>query len=104
MVHGCDPNAWHIAADGTTLNLLHRAIILKDTATACFLIRNGADVNSSTRPTKRGSVSSAISPGGIEELNEGQFSPPLHMACERGLHEVVRCLVDHHVNVNVKVS
>lgn len=34
---------------------------------------------------------------------EGQFAPPLHMACERGLHEVVKCLLEHRANVNAKV-
>lgn len=87
VVHGCDPNAWHMGSDGTTLTLLHRAILLKDTPTACFLIHNGADINSSSRPGKDG----------------GEFSPPLHMACDSGMQEVVQCLVDHNANVNAKV-
>ena len=74
--------------DGTTLTLLHRAILLNDTPTACFLIRNGADVNSPSRPGKGG----------------GEFSPPLHMACDIGLNEVVQCLVDHNADVNAKVQ
>lgn len=88
VVHGCDPNAWHMGSDSTTLTLLHRAILLKDTPTACFLIRNGADINSPSRPGKDG----------------GQFSPPLHMACESGMQEVVQCLVDHNADVNAKVG
>ena len=88
MVHGCDPNAWHRGSDGVQLTLLHRAILLHDTATACFLIRNGADVNSSTRPGTSG----------------GGFYPPLHLSCERGLMEAVQCLLEHHANVNATVS
>jgi len=60
--------------------------MLLDTHSACFLIRRGADINSSSRPAE----------GGV-------YSPPLHMACERGLQEVVRCLVEHQVEVNAKV-
>ena len=77
-----------MGSDGTTLTLLHRAILLKDTPTACFLIRNGSDINSPSRPGKDG----------------GQFSPPLHMACESGMQEVVQCLVDHNADVNAKVG
>lgn len=87
IVHGCDPNSWHRAPDGSTLTLLHRAILLHDTTSACFLIRRGADINSPSRPGSSG---------------EGVFSPPLHMACERGLQEVVRCLVEHQADINVK--
>lgn len=87
--HGCDPNAWHTASDGTSLSLLHRAIILQDPVTACFLIKSGADVNSPTRPAN---------------TEQGDFSPPLHMACERGLDPIVQSLVDHHADCNIKVS
>ena len=87
VVHGCDPNAWHRGSDGVQLTLLHRAILLHDTATSCFLIRNGADVNSATRPGGSGAG----------------FYPPLHLACERGLVEVVQCLMEHHTNVNATV-
>ena len=89
IVHGCDPNSWHRAPDGTTLTLLHRAILLHDTTSACFLIRRGADVNSPSRPGNG---------------TEGLFSPPLHMACERGLQEVVKCLVEHQADINAKVG
>ena len=88
MVHGCDPNAWHRGSDGVQLTLLHRAILLHDTATACFLVRNGADVNSSTRPGTSG----------------GGFYPPLHLACERGLVEVAQSLLENHANVNATVK
>ena len=88
VVHGCDPNAWHRDKNGVQVTLLHRAILLHDTVTACFLIRNGADVNSATRPGSSGVG----------------FSPPLHLACERGLVDVVQCLMEHHVNVNATVS
>ena len=101
VVHGCDPNAWHMGPDGTTLTLLHRAILIRDTATACFLIKNGADVNSPSRPGSSSSGRGGGKPGSpIETL----FAPSLHMACERGLQEVVRCLVDHHADVNTKVG
>ena len=100
VVHGCDPNAWHMGPDGTTLTLLHRAILLRDTATACFLIKNGADVNSPSRPSSLSRESGGKPGSPIESL----FAPPLHMACERGLQEVVQCLVDHHANVNTKVG
>ena len=86
-----------MGSDGTTLTLLHRAILLNDTAAACFLIRKGADVNSPSRPGA-GDESSG------RGLMKGVFSPPLHMACERGLQEVVQCLVEHHADVNAKVS
>lgn len=102
VIHGCEPNAWHMSPDGTSLNLLHKAILLKDTTTACFLIRSGADINSHTRPSgKAGNGDSPMSPTG---KGEGQFSSPLHMACERGLHEVVRCLLEHKADVNARVS
>lgn len=87
VVHGCDPNAWHRGSDGVQLTLLHRAILLQDTATACFLVKNGADVNSATRPGTAG----------------GAFYPPLHLACERGMMDVVQCLLEHHANVNATV-
>ena len=100
VIHGCDPNAWHQGLDGTTLNLLHKAILLKDTVTACFLIRNGADINSCTRPSESGrSMPTTPMVGGAG----AGFASPLHMACERGLCEVVRCLVEHHAEVNAKV-
>ncbi len=89
IVHGCDPNSWHRSTDGTTITLLHRAILLHDTTSACFLIRKGADINSPSRPA----------PGGLE----GVFAPPLHMAAMRGLQEVVRCLVEHQADINAKV-
>lgn len=112
VVHGCDPNAWHKAANGTTMNLLHKAIVLHDTATACFLIRNGADINSCTRPsgsTPTAAPTSPVSPTHPmtrmrAESGAAEFAPPLHMACQRGLHEVVRCLIEHHVNINAKDS
>ncbi len=86
-MHGCDPNAWHRGSDGLTLTLLHRAILLLDTSSACFLIKKGADVNSATRQA----------PGG------GGDDPPLHMAASRGLQDVVRCLVEHQADINAKV-
>ena len=98
VIHGCDPNAWHVNSNGITLNLLHEAILLKDTTSACFLVRNGADINSCTRPGSSGREEQVSSPGGKE------FSPPLHMACERGLQEVVRCLIEHRVDINAKAS
>lgn len=104
VIHGCDPNAWHMGPDGTALNLLHRAILLRDTAAACFLIRSGADINSSTRPSGRSNSMGATSPTSPAPKVDGCFAPPLHMACERGLHEVVKCLLEHRANVNAKVS
>lgn len=105
VVHGSDPNAWHRGPDRCTLSLLHRAILLVDTPTSCFLIRSGADVNSCTRPS--GGVDSGTpSVANGEASGDGykeEFSPPLHMACERGLKSVVQCLVEHHANVNAKV-
>ncbi len=110
MVHGCDPNAWHGGSDGYTRTLLHRAILLEDTPTACFLIRNGADVNSPTRPVGAvgGSMGSSSSSSKklarTASVSPEESSSPLHMACERGLKSVVECLVEHHVDVNVKVG
>ncbi len=101
VIHGCDPNAWHQGLDGTSLNLLHKAILLKDTVTACFLIRNGADINSCTRPGDGAAMTPTSPTGGS---GSGGFSSPLHMSCERGLCEVVRCLVEHHAEVNAKVK
>lgn len=95
ITHGCDPNAWHTSVDGTSLSLLHRAIILQDPSTACFLIKSGADVNSPTRASE-----SSSSAGG---LTGAGFSSPLHMACQRGLDSIVQCLVDHHADPNAKV-
>ncbi len=86
VVHGCDPNAWHRLPDGSMLTLLHRAILLLDNSSACFLVKKGADVNSSTKQI----------PGGGD-------APPLHMAASRGLQEVVRCLVEHRADINAKV-
>lgn len=70
------------------MSLLHRAIILQDSITACFLIKSGADVNSPTRPLN---------------FDVGESSPPLHMACGYGLDVIVQCLVDHHADPNTKV-
>ena len=105
VIHGSDPNAWHRGPDGSILSLLHRAILLRDTPTSCFLIRSGADVNSCTRPT--GEVASDTPTGTNGKANGEilkEFAPPLHMACERGLKSVVQCLVEHHANVNAKVQ
>lgn len=88
IAHGCDPNSWH-TSDGVGQSLLHRAIALSDTPTACFLIKSGADIASPTRPSSSQS---------------GAFSPPLHMACASGLDAIVKCLVDHNADVNVKDS
>ena len=84
-----------MSSDGTALTLLHRAIILRDTPSACFLIRHAADINSPSRPS--GGTGEAVT------NTDQMFLPPLHMASERGLQEVVLCLVEHHVNVNAKV-
>ena len=89
IAHGCDPNWWKEFEDGSAVSLLHRAIELQDHPTACFLIESGADVNSFTRPS-----------GMSKEL----ASAPLHMACQRGLKEIVTSLVNHHANVNSKVG
>lgn len=85
MSHGCEPNAWHTTPDGSSLSLLHRAIQLRDSITACFLIESGADV---VREAK---------------FSDGASAPSLHLACERGLSDIVQSLVDHHADINAKV-
>ena len=87
--HGCDPNGWETLEDGSGMSLLHRAIELQDHPTACFLIESGADVNSCTQPS---------------DASKEPASAPLHMACQRGLKEIVTSLVNHHANVNSKVG
>lgn len=67
--------------------MLHRAIILRDTQSAIFLIRNGADMNCPYR------------------YPSGEYcASPLHLACGLGLESVVQCLVDSRADVNQKVG
>ena len=84
--HGCDTNSWSPGPEGGMFSMLHRAIILRDTQSAIFLIRNGADMNCPYRY-----------PGGV------YCAPPLHLACGLGLESVVQCLVDSRADVNQKV-
>jgi ankyrin repeat protein len=88
--HGCDANSWSPGPTGGMFTLLHRAIVLKDTPTAVFLIKNGADINS---PYRLGSSS-----------DDGRVycAPPIHLACGLGLEAVVHCLVANHSDVNQK--
>ena len=66
-------------------------------------------MNSSTRPMGGNAASSpppSVTAGGFRSgsVSPQEFSPPLHMACERGLQSIVECLVEHHANVNAKVG
>ena len=85
--HGCDTNSWSPGPEGGMFSMLHRAIILRDTQSAIFLIKNGADMNCPYRY-----------PGGE------YCAPPLHLACGLGLESVVQCLVDSRADVNQKVG
>ena len=93
MEHGCDANSWSPGPSHGMFTLLHRAIILNDTPTAVFLIKNGADINS---PYRLGTSTEGV----VEEV---YCAPPIHLACGLGLEVVVQCLVDNHSDVNQKV-
>lgn len=66
-------------------------------------------MNSSTRPVGGALVGSSSSFDSSKlsrslSVSPEESSSPLHMACERGLQSIVECLVEHHVDVNAKVS
>ena len=45
VTYGCDTSAWSVGINNCTWSLLHRAIYELDEDTACFLIRNGREIN-----------------------------------------------------------
>lgn len=92
--YNCDTNFWEEVPSKYSQNLLHRALDQNDQQIACFLIRSGCDCNSPRKPLKDGE--------GDEEAFDGQT--PLHMACNWGMEEVVRTLLEHHADINAQDS
>jgi len=92
--YGCDTSAWSVGINNCTWSLLHRAIYELDEDTACFLIRNGREINSARKP----------GPGGYGGVEAFDGLTPLHLACEAGQDKVVQCLVENNVNINAQDS
>eukprot|EP00795_Rhopilema_esculentum_P015608 gene15608-6884_t len=92
--NGCDTTAWNLGINNCTWSLLHRAIYELDGEAACFLIRNGCEINSARKP----------GPGGYGGVEAYDGLTPLHLACAAGQDEVVQCLVENSVKINAQDS
>lgn len=92
--YGADTTAWNIGVNNCSWSLLHRAIYENDEETACFLIRNGCDVNSARKP-------GTGDQGGAEAWDG---LTPLHLSCAAAQDQVVQCLVERSADVNAQDS
>jgi ankyrin repeat protein len=99
----CDSNVWHMAPGGYLRTLLHRAIEIKDSAAANFLIRNGADFSRSRQGNPANDTTSG-SPPPNTPVEAKDKSTPLHMATASGLDLVVQTLMEHQADVNARDS
>ncbi|CAH1099534.1 unnamed protein product [Psylliodes chrysocephalus] len=90
--HGADTDCWGEGPDGCRQTLLHRAIDENKESAAIFLIQAGCDLNSHRMPGPDGE-------GGDEAKDK---KSPLHLCCQWGLEPVVRTLVEHRANVNIR--
>lgn len=82
--------------------LLHRAIEIKDSAAATFLIQHGADFNQPRQINPvHDTTSSTVPTPTPSEATDGRL--PLHMATASGLDLVVQTLMEHNADVNAKV-
>nr|XP_023017767.1 rabankyrin-5 [Leptinotarsa decemlineata] len=90
--HGADTDCWGPGPEGCRQTLLHRAIDENKEAAAIFLIQAGCDLNSPRMPGPNGA-------GGDEAKDKRS---PLHLCCQWGLEPVVRTLVEHRANVNIR--
>ncbi|XP_056639998.1 rabankyrin-5 [Diorhabda sublineata] len=90
--HGADTDCWGPGPDGCRQTLLHRAIDENKESAAIFLIQSGCDLNSPRMPGHNGE-------GGEEAKDK---KSPLHLCCQWGLEPVVRTLVEHRANVNIR--
>ncbi|KAI0982905.1 hypothetical protein GJ496_001799, partial [Pomphorhynchus laevis] len=88
--NGFDPDCWHIDSEQCMQNLLHKAIDINNEEIACFLIENGADMES-YRTYHCDDKTNHF---------ENDLKSPLHLACQFGLLFVVECLLRNHVNPN----
>lgn len=74
--------------------MLHRSIDENKEELGIFLIRAGCDLNSARRPGPNGT-------GGDEARDQ---ATPLHLAATWGLSSLVRALLEHGADKNLKVS
>ncbi|XP_050504422.1 rabankyrin-5 [Diabrotica virgifera virgifera] len=90
--HGADTDCWGDGPEGCRQTLLHRAIDENKESEAIFLIHAGCDLNTPRIPGPNGE-------GGDEAKDKRS---PLHLCCQWGLEPVVRTLVEHRANVNIR--
>ena len=91
-----------MAPGGYLRTLLHRAIEMKDSAAANFLIRNGADIGRSRQGNPVHDTASGSPPPNTPPEAKDR-SAPLHMATALGLDLVVQTLMEHQADVNARV-
>ena len=94
----CDRDFWRIDPGlGLKYSLLHRAILLKDAHTSCYLVRAGASIDAP--------ISSHQTPGSpdrseLETRVQQMLGSPMHLSTTLGLDEVVQVLFENQANVN----
>ena len=94
---GCDCDFWRVDPSlGVKYSLLHRAILLRDSHTACYMVRAGASIDAPI------SLHSAVStPVKNQDARLKQMlCSPMHLSSALGLDEVVQVLFENQANVN----
>ena len=95
---GCDCDFWRVdPALDVKYSLLHRAILLRDAHTACYLVRAGASIDAPI--SLHGAMQSPVKSQKETELQQILCSP-MHLSSALGLDEVVQVLFENQANVN----
>ena len=95
---GCDCDFWRVdPALDVKYSLLHRAILLRDAHTACYLVRAGASIDAPI--SLHGAMQSPVKSQRETELQQILCSP-MHLSSALGLDEVVQVLFENQANVN----
>ena len=94
---GCDCDFWRVdPALGVKYSLLHRSILLRDSHTACYLVRAGASIDA---PISLHNTAGGL-PQGLETQLQQILCSPMHLSSALGLDEVVQVLFENQANVN----
>ena len=95
---GCDRDFWRVDPNlGVKYSLLHRAILLKDSHTACYLARANASIDSPISLHYQVDAHKRTT----EEVQLQQIlCSPMHLSSALGLDEVVQVLFENQANVN----
>ncbi|KAI3386391.1 hypothetical protein SNEBB_007851 [Seison nebaliae] len=109
--HSADVTEWRLSGELNMYEtLLHRAIQLNDEKSATFLIRAGTNIDVCLKPINN--TNDNNNHNGNNNNNNGLIvndnhqlsslnSMPLHLACEKGMKNVVEALVEHKAPFNV---